>query len=247
MIKYKLILVTFFIIGKTFTLLGQDESKLKSRHIKLYTNGFYKYSSDTEPHQFIADADLITSNENYDFGFISISYELDNGGFFSHEFELMPIRITHDKVIQKISRVDLDPNRASEPLDGNKLTTIGTYISYQMNHYFLMDKLVNPYLSPSARISYTYRNNDPLVSQEYQTIDQRISAMISIIPGLAIRLRERILLDLNLPIPILDMGYNNQKIESPTLPDADRIKSSFSSEWMPNYIYFRIGIRYSLL
>lgn len=225
-------------------LSAQDKPDSKISRIKIYLNGFYRYAEGTDLDDPPADElDISFKKEKYDFGNLSIAIELVNNRFFDHEFELMPIRFSHDNEI-KIASFPSDGE--SWGTSGGKSTMIESAFRYQVNHYFNRDKLFVPQIALASQLYYNYSKFVPATSRTFPITEQNIGLLLSCVPGLIINMSKKLAIDLNIPFGIYNFRLKLTNIENPAIFEHDQKNSKFIGDFIPDYINIRLGIIYKL-
>ncbi len=242
MIKRLNIFFCAIMLSSFISLFGQDKPKSGIKHIKLYLNGFYRFSDKPSfDGSSSVSPQISIKKEKYDFGDCSIAIEIDRGKFFSQELELMPIKISHDNEKYIISYPT-----GSYIYDGGRPTAIESRIRYQINHYFFREKFINPQISLSSQLYYDYSKYSPITSRTFPVTCQNTGILLTCNPGIILNINKKLSLDFNVPFGIYSLRLNSTKFEHPALKPSDRKNSDFIGDFIPDYLNFRIGIRYEI-
>lgn len=243
-ISYLLFFIFWYVIN-SFALIAQESNDHKISRIKLYLNGFYRYSEISN--YATNDSGWKFKTEKYDFGFLSIAIELNRIGFFKHEIELMPFRFTNsNEIIQYFNNNRNAVDSLVNISDGGRLKKFETSFRYQINHCFNVDKSIVPYLSLAAQLHYDLSKHEPWNSFYSNITEQNIGLLFSIIPGISIKASKKLEIDFNIPIAFNDFRLNVTNFKNPLLTTSETKKSKFISEYMSNFINVRIGLVYRL-
>lgn len=82
----------------------------------------------------------------------------------------------------------------------------------------------------------------PYITSFYPMMTMNLGVRSFIVPRLIVNVSERVFLDANLPLCVLDMGTTSQNIQNPTLPAAAQKYSVWNLELMPGYFSARLGL-----
>jgi hypothetical protein len=241
--NFRIIILSNCLLFICFFLKAQENVNLKKIAVKLYVNGFYKYTERDDYNGLIgSDYAFLDKNKGYDFGGLSFALEVQRNNFFSHEFEIMPLKIRQNDKIKTI----LYTVTNEVVLIGVKTTSIESALRYQLTYYFIKDKVVLPSIGLSPQLFYNFNKFDPSTTGYFGLTAQNIGLNLAIIPGLAFKLNKKLSIDLNIPIGIYEIKYDAINSENPNLPIRDQKDSKIIGEFIPKKVNIRIGIIYNL-
>ena len=221
-------------------LYSQNQSDSKDKSLKVYYNGFYNFDKSITTN----DNNVTYTNEvsNYDFGGISFALEIDKNSLFSHEIELLPLLLKINEDITYVSADGFD----TQISDGSKNTYLKSAVRYQINHSFLDDNIVTPYLGAAIQLFGDFNKSNPPMSTYYPFSILQAGFTISIVPGLQIDLGEKIAIDIDLPIDLV-LLYNTWTYnQNPMIPVENQKKSEFETSFFPKRLNARLGLIYRI-
>ena len=233
-------LLTIFI-----NLDGQDELMSKTISIKLYLNGYYESTeNDVYYGNLSGFDDYLKENDEIDVGMLSLALEFRKEGSLSHEFEIMPVRYTRNADLETLS---FDDHPAEDQvISGGKITTIRSYVRYQVNYYFLKGKVIDPYAGLSVKAFYRYSGYNPSTSHTFRATERNTGLLIAVTPGINFHIRDNLALNLNIPLAICDLRLRTNTTDSPLYPLEDRRTSVFKGVFIPEFYHVRLGLSYKI-
>ncbi len=175
-----------------------------------------------------------------DYVFPSFAYQWSNKKKNYHEIELNRINISEDD-----NQVEfINPaTGVKEYMRTQKVVTtiIAARYEYIINLAKKKKWLVQPGIGFGAMPYYSRYNSIPYVSSSYPISTTTAGIRHTIIPRINIALSNNLLLDVNIPLTVLDMGYSYQRIMNPTLPGRAQ-KYGIVDIGIPKYYTARIGL-----
>lgn len=212
---------------------AQDIDASQKRIFKLYLNG--SYYNRTE------HADLKNEEMQFQLNGLSIALEIKRNKFISHEFEILPIfiKVTDSKTY--LFNEDLETLTA-----GSKNTNLGSAFRHQMNHSFLTNKKIDPYIGLSSQLFMDFNKSIPATSNVFERSELDIGVIFSVVPGININLNKRLAVNLNVPMGLWEIKYNKTNLENPAIPPNEQTNSKLVTEFIPKQLRFRLGISYHI-
>jgi hypothetical protein len=70
--------------------------------------------------------------------------------------------------------------------------------------------------------------------------------LFSCIPGVKIKLNDKLAIDINIPLGIYDIRLVRTKNDNPLLPVEDRKNMEFEDNLIPDFVHVRLGICYNI-
>lgn len=225
-------------------LQAQDIGNVKKHILKLYINGSYYYS---KTYDYLPTSSpsykLLNEQNKYHFGNLSFAIETENNKFFSHEYELMPIKIDYSDELQKV--VDLSSNNKIT-IGGGKTTTIESNFRYQLNYYFGKDNVLVPYFGLSSQTFYDYYKIKPVTSNVFTTTEQNVGICLEAVPSILLKINKHFSFGLNVPIGIYKIKLNTINEENPAIALDKQKVSKIVGVFFPKTINIRLGLIYKI-
>lgn len=235
--------ILFLIFSGLFctAISAQKESSVKNVKFKIYLNGLSNKWEDSQ-NWSIEDQTVISKNKTFEFGNISLGLEFDNGKHISHEFEVLPFIYQHSNIDNSVTG---NQNHESIMFSGEESRNMKMNLRYQLNYYFLINKIFKPYIGGSAQLYYESNRNIPQVSMSFPSKNNKTGCNFSIVPGLDINLNEHLFLDFNVPFIFGQINTNNIITDNPGIPEGERNTTTLEGIFLPNIFQFRVGIGYN--
>lgn len=158
-----------------------------------------------------------------------------------HEFELTSISINATD-----SRTNwYMPNHNINVItSGSKI--FETHIALRYEHILNLVKKPGARLIPSIGFAaspyYLRYNVQPYVTTTYPTKETFIGARVFVAPRINYYIRKGVFLDLNIPVCLADINYNNHQEQNPTISAQQRSTSKTNFTALPEYFSVRLGV-----
>lgn len=229
-------------------LEAQDNSGSNQRVLKLYLNGVYSNTKSSYTEVSLYNTYEFIKNEEYDFGGISFAIEMLTSKFFSHEFEIMPIKFDHndDLIIRTYYYASGPGAEGTSVISGGKTSRIESTFRYQANHYFVKDKRTKPYIGLSTQLFFNSYKTIPAVSYGYLRSEQNLGLCFAITPGMSFNINDKLAIDFNIPFGLYEFKLNRVYHDNPRLPEEEKKTTIFLGEFAPKVYVFRLGIYYRI-
>lgn len=179
-------------------------------------------------------------NRIYDYLYPSFAYQWNNKRNNAHEIELSRCNIrTEDKQLEQ-----RDPNGIRHYIQGQQTTTTTIAFRYEYILNFGKKKkwAIQPSIGFAAMPYYHHFYSVPYVTIDYPTSSTNIGIRHAVIPRINVSLSKKLLLDINVPISVIDIGYNRNIIRNPTLPARAQEYGIVDVEVFPKYFTARISL-----
>lgn len=218
------------------TVWAQSDKDFKPKYlIKAYANG------NITPYADITTKSNTTFNakaSSYIQPSAAISVYNKKGNY--HELELSSIRSTKTEMIEYFE----DAQGMTLPVSGYILNNTRIAMRYEYVHVFMKENKsrLKPALGLGAMPYYNRNNFTPLITSNYPYKKTSMGVQAYVIPRLAIRLSERIDLDLNVPVCIADVAKTKSLTLNPTLPSDMQHTSSADFSLLPRNYTVRLGL-----
>ncbi len=217
---------------------AQEDKKVLS--FKVYLNGSYQELSNREYYSLSDYQPYNYTGSKYNFGGLSLALEIASDKFVSHEFELNPFNYSRNdnKLTYK--------NEYEGIRTGDISTTISSAFRYQVSHYFMSDRMINPYLALSGMIYYEYWTSEQYLSTSYNQYAHHLQFNLSLIPGVKVNVTDRFALVLDIPFQLYRIDHYSIDNGNPTLPLDIRVISNSGELFLPAEYCLRLGASFKI-
>jgi hypothetical protein len=219
----------------------QEESNFKNTSVKFFINGHWENEFGISPNQIYPGGTSYYDDKFFEIGYLSIAIETNQDKSLRHEFEIMPIRLNSTYNFEYIQR----DNSLTTIYGGNGRTTrLESSLNYQLKYCFRVDKDIVPMIGISSQLFYNLYKNEPELSNQYPVTKNRIGIRFSIVPGLLIKISDRLAIDINMPFTFNNSCIELLNIDNPNITAIDKKSTDLFSELLPRYYSGRIGVSY---
>lgn len=206
----------------------------KKYGIKIYQNTDFFQKSYYESAATITTDDII----NFDRFSVAFNVILDNG--LMHEMEIFIPEIS------KSSNTIKFPFNYTFRNDNSFKTEVSSYsLRYELNKSILKASSrfglslglgLNPYFLELESI--------PKVSNAYSARKNYFGIALNLTTRMQYQLTRRLIIDLNFPLKIYDLRWEQTKIENPLIPRHHQITKDFEAKFFEDVYTMRLGIMY---
>ncbi|MCB0656192.1 MAG: hypothetical protein KDC57_08660 [Saprospiraceae bacterium] len=159
-----------------------------------------------------------------------------------HELEIVSMQIQKDKQYKLIA-----PNTdQAESIDSYKKFSMGMRLQYALSHLFLPGSKIRPAVGVGVQPYARYTSTQPLSSLGFPVRNVLLGTSVVFIPRMIIIRGERWLIDVNVPMGILDLFWQRKVIQNPILSAQNQSNIAVKSTWLPDLLQVSAGVAYRL-
>ncbi|MBS1774346.1 MAG: hypothetical protein JST82_15930 [Bacteroidetes bacterium] len=229
----KNLLIAIILLCSLTDTKAQSESLIS----KMYING---YASSFKPFNYYTYMGFNTRSNIRDYISPSFGLSFSRKGKNYHEIELSRFDISKQDI--KIETYDYNGNKYYQPVQMLTNTFIALRYEYILGFIKKKNAILKPQLGFSA-MPYYYRNKStPYLSYDYPVAQTYVGIQCAIVPRINISLSSKLLLDINIPLPLLETNIAKQNIANPKLPAQSQKYSIVDVMVFPRYFTARVGL-----
>ena len=238
--KASIILLAAFILSG-LSLIGQESTKTKS--IKLYSN--YSWISTQTNIGFDSTGQVSTVARNLDvqLGYFTpaLSFPSANGNFQEIELSKIVIGNTRNEVLNV---VDSTGKSSLVSVLRKKNNTIAFRYEYDVLLFKKKnaDSKLKTYLGLSVNPYFSHTKYSSSIASMFTTSQNSFGALIAIIPRINYNINEKLFVDFNIPMNIIDMNVTSDITENPAIPVPQRSISTLNFSQLPDQFLVRFGL-----
>lgn len=238
--KASIILIAAFILSG-LSSTGQESPKTKS--IKLYSN--YSWISTQTNIGFDTTGRVSTIARNLDvqLGYLTpaLAFTSANGNFQEIELSKIVIGNTRNEVLNIVDSTGQSSLASS-------LRTRNNMIAFRYEYDLLLfkkkkaDSKLKSYLGLSVNPYFSNTKYSSSIASMFTTSQQSFGALVAFIPRINYNVNERLFVDVNLPINLMDMNVTTERAENPAIPVPQRSISTLNFSQLPDQFLVRFGV-----
>ncbi len=171
----------------------------------------------------------------------SISYTWQNRKRNYHEIEWHQLDMRKEKHETEYIN-PITGERSYQQTRSFTTTTIALRYEYIFNLSKKKNRTFMPSVGIAAMPAYHRNSSTPYTGSDYPTSQAYIGIRHFVIPRIHIAVTNRLMVDINIPISVVDAGVISNKILNPTLPNHAQKYSVADFTLFPAYHTARIGV-----
>ena len=238
--KIKTIACCIAAVFLSIQLIAQ-ESKRSVPILKIYSNLEFSNFKSTNGNDTLITAD---ERSSFFFGGFSpaVSILKENGNF--QEFELSRLRFSNQEEEATINNVS---SSTTERILGAKRTNFELGLRYEIS-WSLKKKVTTfmPAIGLSNKLHYMAMEFSPKTSNAFPMKSNIFRNSIAVVPRVQLKLSDRLFLDCNVTLPLVDYENSKEIIQNPSLPS--NAQEQVTKEWffLAQAFHLRIGLGFKL-
>ena len=221
-----------------------SQSNSEGYSVKAYSNFAY---SDEPKNEFFFKDNLVKSYESqYDLGYFTPAFTLNNEKGNFHEFEISRVKFSSGKYTffneDSAGTIGKESFIATE----NSLHLALRYeYALKLNLGSESSRLI-AYLGFAGSPYFKTVKIKPEVSESFSESQSQLGLVLSVVPHITYSLSPKWYLDLNLPISVVDVAYINFKTSDPVYQLEQRKISTSELSTFPSDFLVRFGIGFKI-